>query len=159
MDRSSFRNLYIGPYVKCKNEVVWTDCDQEGCPNCYRSIFGDDKFCSQCGAKKGIYKAKQRGHRISNVLSSIEDTLSYIFYRTDQGYDIYIPNPRVKIDGIKQTKEKEFVFYGSGSEISVNNEEVSTEIEVFCTYFRKELDVIQEIYGESEVYWGVIMWR
>jgi hypothetical protein len=90
------RNLFIGPYVKCKIEKVKKQVTVTGCPKCKVEI--GEPFCCKCGTPRDTFSKTQIEEKV-NTWKLEEKLKEQLITVPDCGtfsekFDIYISNVR-----------------------------------------------------------------
>src|SRR4051812_31110964 len=57
-------NVFVGPYIRCINNVVEKDIDHFGCPRCRFPAFRGT-FCSACGTMMRTFTVKGPANMVS----------------------------------------------------------------------------------------------
>lgn len=150
--------LYIGPYVRCRKEIVDQTEDVRGCPKCRQEDETEtEKFCPECGGKISSFKKKFKGPKIDNydieeignkAMRPVPDNTGEF----DDKFDIYVPD---RIKGVKRKLEQD----GDCSQWQAlaTDFTVAEEIRDFRDQYAKQLEWIKTSYAEYCVEWGLIV--
>ena len=145
----------VGPFFKCKFEMVTKDhkyrtCTNDACTE-FKKEHGEAKFCHNCSRLIAMVAIPKEMESV-NAAQVIEDmghTLRYQNIR-QPGIDVYISNS----NSDKATFDPcgGDVYYRTSDDINIDK-----EVEDFNLKFAKERIELQEQYGEENVQtvWGI----
>ena len=151
-------NIYIGPYVKCKNRLVSGQVENEGCPKCLKP---SGAFCSDCGTAKGKYHRMEKQWKINldDLEEKTNETLcalnSSCYSQFGKAIDVFIPN--MKIKGINRHTSLDGRL-GEDEIVPIGTDTVAHEIELFKRTCADALEMLEEAYGSYKIEWGVILY-
>lgn len=138
--------LFIGPALKCKNEMVETLIDTIGCPKCEPLFRNTSQFCSICGRACTDIKISQKIPKTDKFLSEEINQDSLCLFARYDDHAIFVPNqfrdnPRKFCHGSLEN------FFIDQSELEIEKCKIwfyrsfSVEIEKAYAYF-KDAEII-----------------
>lgn len=150
------RNLYIGPYVKCKKDLVKVEVSEKGCPQCKRATT--NAFCSKCGTQSGTFPKIVKAEKVDTweLTEKMKERLITVPSCGEFGDKIeyYIPNvkfPRKIEPELGDLRSDDINFV-----LPVSPQAINDELSSFETFFAQQLTMLKDAYGEYEISWGII---
>lgn len=154
------QSFYFGPFVKCSYDTkpVFKTvffCEQ----TLDHKVKGKHQFCPACGSKV-LSREVTTDEKSPNIdLDAIESSLggrlmdvwSNCGHLGEEGYHYYQSN--LTKDGIKRTST--YGKYETGI-VELCADDIIKEIELFSSFFAKELKTLHAHYKQVVVTWGVI---
>lgn len=160
------RNLYFGPYVKCKAEFVEKEISDPGCTKCNKK-HESASFCPTCGSPIGKLVRKERDTKVDtwDLVERMKEKLSNVWspYESSNtwgnaGFDYYIPNVEVKGIGGHTPDKGDHCGEDDDFALPISADLIERELEKFGEFFKKELAMLKKEYGDYTIAWGIMQW-
>ena len=149
--------VYIGPYIQAPNpEKVhpheFHSCSNKACRNHTREM--SSKFCDKCGTPIALLTVQSTKRIDFDVWEQCGDRLEdvYVSYLPPDKRDfaIFLPN---------QGKFGNRLEAHDSTVLELNETIMIDEVNRFEVYFQKDIARIAEVFGKSEVKWGVVAYE
>ena len=147
--------VFIGPYIKCKQELVTIKEEVQGCPKCnvYRGVTS---FCHTCGTPVGKIKQTRTTEKVNYWDITENEELTVIHCNPYDHENIYyIAN--------KETHGVISRNYDSDScDVSIENIDggrIDSEFNNYVHELDNELRRLKNAYGPENVsvHWGILV--
>lgn len=152
----SYQQLYVGPYVTCKQRTVLRDEVIRTClnPTCtlhrkrphQRNAHGDDRFCARCGHEVGSFTIQEKSP--ISPYEVVDDDLNHI-------------NPDEYNGGVlhlgANTREtpRDFTPEPDGTHLDITGIDIQAEIAWFEKMYAVDIEKLREVFDDVRVCWGV----
>lgn len=159
-------DIYIGWYIqlqsaKEKIDKHITNCNNSHCINKGTQLWGDNKFCPECGVKTEIKQTKTYEKDKYNQCD-IERVFSKNYYRNKEKFTTHYPGVRRSYD-----YKSYFIFPSDSGQYLETNEERSFSItdksellikfEKSCSEYKELLDQISD--SKWEKIYGILTFK
>lgn len=155
----AYRNVYIGPYVRCKSQDAVVTETFTRCSGCKRYIT--TPFCSDCGSPRENYEVKHTSKAVSSTevaeafhAKGLCDELVSVDLGPEQaGYDFFVPNkkgtPGLCIDSETKVGILEDLF------------DPDNDMATLWERCQSAILVLNSLYGRENVHiqWGVLLYE
>jgi len=149
--------VHVGPVIVINNlpaEIVekHNSCCNDKCKKFHK--YGSGKFCDECGSPIAEWSTRVMGTRSIDLYELIGESITYAdSEHQNTSKIVLVANLDIGNAGYFSFNLKYEPF-----DVFPKIEEVTDNIEKFKSIFKKELDKLKEIYGESnvEVKYGVV---
>lgn len=162
---SFYRTTYTGPHIVCKTHKVSVEktirtCSNSTCSQYELEIYGNVKFCDQCGSPVQNRLVNYFEDNIDSfeVRMNLDEALSEVpgddFSSWMKKNDVHIWISNRHIPNVR-----EFSFDDDGVRyVPITAELIADELEKFSVFFEKEIFILKEEYGAEnvELKWGLI---
>lgn len=162
-------NLLLAPYVVCKVSDIEKDFEKLTCTNVKCINHGEHKstnFCSTCGSKIGkvSFKKKESCVNYSHVqIDLLKESLcvvpgdQYYSYMKKNNIHFWISN-RLSFRCLTSGDCSDLSCETQPTEITP--ELISLQIEKFKSHYKKEIDILNDVYGKDnvEIKFGLIVY-
>lgn len=153
------KSIYVGPYLKAKNNLVKAPkslhtCDTPKCKRHMTEISTQEEHCWACGQKLVTKQVDNTKERISDwdVSEKIQEKLSSFMRESspDRLSHYWVPNI------VKTAPRKMNIYFDDAIEQS--NIDSDKEKEWFKQNFKQEIETLESIYGKENLtlHWGVL---
>lgn len=152
------RHVYVGPFAACKvGKPAKVEVSRWGCPSCKEGKGVSAVYCDACGTKCSYFKTKEEGKAVEpqELCDRMKDNLFVPYEACETGVCVYAPNINF---GAGRSMDFDPDEYNGVQELSAAL--VSSETVKFREKFAKELGVLRNAYGASNVSvtWGLLVW-
>lgn len=148
--------LYVGPFVKCKQQTVERDVDLEGCAKCRREHTCS--FCSKCGSERSTYTVKMKAKNVDcgDIEEAFEQArLDYVAFS-----EIDAEKPEGELWLIPNLFEAPGRLCDAKDDLVIEHDDIEPEddMKTLEAMYPKHFNVLRDLYGSEYVTmsWGII---
>lgn len=145
--------IHVGPYIKVYNpkrnsSKTVNTCVNTTCKKHKQNIYGNDKFCSECGNQIKMSEFSCMAALQFDIYEEFKDTLAKVIreYKPIElmDYQFFVGNT-------KGTPSKRICVSESEGESQIMFDKITDDCLTFCDMYRKEINRLYEVFGKDNV--------